>query len=99
MRIIAIPTIQGLTIVFRCCCVARYWKNLKMVKPNAINDVLVRIHAISVRSLASRVRSTASRVDVSNGLSAKVVPSLRRPRVDHPRSEDDVLQRSSLTID
>ena len=43
-----------------------HWKNLKMVKPNAINDVLVRIHAINVRSLASRVRSAASRVDVSS---------------------------------
>ena len=40
---------------------------LTMVKPKAINDVLVRIHAISVRSLARRVRSTASRVDVSSG--------------------------------
>ena len=48
-------------------CVARYWKNLKMVKPKAIKDVAVRIHAISVRSLARRVRSTASRVDVSSG--------------------------------
>ncbi len=58
---------RGLTIVRRCSSVARYWKNLKMVKPKAIKDVAVRIHAISVRSLARRVRSTASRVDVSSG--------------------------------
>jgi len=46
------PTIQGLTMVWRCSCVARYWKNLKIVKPKAINEVLVRIHAVNVRSLA-----------------------------------------------
>src|SRR5690242_8459799 len=66
MTIISMPTIHGLTTGWcRCSEVARYWKNLNIVKPNAISDVLVRIHAISVRSLAIRVRCTASRVDVS----------------------------------
>src|SRR3954471_24758659 len=91
MMIIAIPTTQGLTIVWRCSCVARYWKNLKMVKPNAIKDVLVRIHAISVRSLASRVRSTASRVEVSSGLSAIIAHSSCRPAACGTRCPATVL--------
>ena len=49
-------------------CVAQVLEELEdRSKPNAIKDVLVRIHAINVRSLARRVRSTASRVDVSSG--------------------------------
>ena len=43
---------------------------MKIVKPNAINEVHVRIQAINVRSLASRVRSKASRVDASNDSAA-----------------------------
>ena len=66
ITIMAIPTIHGLTTVWRCSFDARYWKNLKIVKPNVISDVLVRIHAISVRSDAKRVRCTARRVEVSS---------------------------------
>ena len=72
MTISTIPTIHGLTTGrARLSDSARYWKNVKMVNPKAISDVLVRIQAINVRSLASRVRCTASRVDTS---SSAIVP-------------------------
>jgi hypothetical protein len=46
-----IPRTQGLRIGSRgLSFVARYSKNLKIVKPKAIKDVLVRIQAIRVRS-------------------------------------------------
>ena len=71
---------------------------VELVKPKAISEVAVRIHAISVRSLASRVRSAARRFLGSAGPSTIGPPLVLAPSGGVDQSGKSIGTRKAARI-